>query len=228
GQFCTNPGLILAMSCPALETFLSALQKAIALTETGAMLHTGIEKAYLEKTREALAQKEVELLVASGGDKAEVDSPRAYIARISAQDFLSNPLVHEEIFGPWSLVVVCSDVQEMIACRRAVAGQLTTTLMANDGDLMEYPGLVDVALSHAGRVVFNGVPTGVEVAAAMVHGGPHPACTDSRFTAVGPMAIQRWTRPLCWQNAPPFVLPDALKDENPLGIWRMVDGEFRV
>jgi NADP-dependent aldehyde dehydrogenase len=225
GQFCTNPGLILAMDCPALLTFFTELQKVIEATATGPMLHKGIEQAYFNKTAAALAQKEVELLAASG-EGTDNALPQAYIARIQSADFLANPLVHEEIFGPWSLVVVCNGLEEMVACRQAVAGQLTTTLMCNEEDLAAFPELVDTALYHAGRVVFNGVPTGVEVCAAMVHGGPHPATTDPRFTAVGPQAIQRWTRPVCWQNAPQHVLPDELKDENPKGVRRMVDGVF--
>jgi NADP-dependent aldehyde dehydrogenase len=124
------------------------------------------------------------------------------------------------------MLVVCKNAEEMLACRKALAGQLTTSIMGTDADFLKYKNLVDAAFQLAGRVVFNGVPTGVEVTGAMVHGGPHPATTDSRFTAVGPMAIYRWTRPVCWQNAPHKLLPPELQDSNPLGIWRRVNGEW--
>jgi NADP-dependent aldehyde dehydrogenase len=186
-------------------------------------LHSGIENAYLSKTSEALAQKGVTLITTANVNAMD-EKPFACIARIRANDFLQNPLLHEEIFGPWSLLVVCKDADEMYACRQAVAGQLTTSIMANSADFAAFSRLIDIAVHHAGRIVFNGVPTGVEVCNAMVHGGPHPATTDSRFTAVGPLAIQRWTRPVCWQNAPAQLLPPELKDDNPLGIRRLVDG----
>jgi NADP-dependent aldehyde dehydrogenase len=225
GQFCTNPGLLLAIDTPALVDFEQALARNIEKVAMAAMLHAGIEKAYLTKTREALAQKGVTLVTKANINSVD-ENPVACIARIRANDFLENPLVQEEIFGPWSLMVVCKDADEMMACRRAIAGQLTTTIMANDDDLVTYGQLIDAAVYNAGRVVFNSVPTGVEVCNAMVHGGPHPACTDSRFTAVGPFAIQRWTRPVCWQNAPSQMLPPELQEENPLGIRRLVDGEM--
>jgi NADP-dependent aldehyde dehydrogenase len=224
GQFCTNPGLIFGLESADLVHFIEALAIELQSFSPSAMLHTGIEKAYMEKTASALSQKGVELQF-SGKSGSRV--PEVCIARINAADFLENPLVQEEIFGPWSLVVVCKDATDMLNCRNALAGQLTTTLMASKGDLANFPFLVDAALNHSGRVIFNGVPTGVEVCGAMVHGGPHPACTDSRFSAVGPMAIQRWTRPVCWQNAPDTVLPPELREKNPMNIRRMVDGEWQ-
>lgn len=224
GQFCTNPGLIFGFESNDLDQFIERLVNELQSFSPSGMLHTGIEKAYFEKTASALSQKGVEVQF-SGKTGSEV--PEACIARINAADFMANPLVQEEIFGPWSLVVVCKDATDMLNCRNALAGQLTTTLMASNGDLADFPFLVDAALSHSGRVVFNGVPTGVEVCGAMVHGGPHPACTDSRFSAVGPTAIQRWTRPVCWQNAPAQILPPELQEENPAGIRRMVNGKWQ-
>jgi len=224
GQFCTNPGLIFGIESPDLDQFIESLAIELQSFSPSAMLHTGIEKAYFEKTATALRQKGVEVQF-SGKTGSEV--PEVCIARINAADFLANPLVQEEIFGPWSLVVVCKDATEMVDCRNALAGQLTTTLMATEQDMNDFPFLIDAALNHSGRVVFNGVPTGVEVCGAMVHGGPYPACTDSRFSAVGPTAIQRWTRPVCWQNAPTQILPPELQEENPAGIRRLVNGNWQ-
>jgi alpha-ketoglutaric semialdehyde dehydrogenase len=140
--------------------------------------------------------------------------------------FLKDPLLHEEVFGPYSLLVKCKDMNELQEVWRSLTGQLSTTLMGTDKDFTDHPGLLGIATSVAGRVVFNGVPTGVEVCPSMVHGGPFPACTDSRFTAVGINAVKRWVRPVCYQNCPPALLPDALKDGNPLGIWRLVNNTW--
>ena len=117
-------------------------------------------------------------------------------------------------------MVVCRDETELKAVWRSLAGQLTTSLMGTDKDFEQHASLLDIAPSIAGRIVFNGVPTGVEVCASMVHGGPFPASTDSRFTAVGIHAVKRWVRPVCYQNCPDALLPDALQEANPLGIWR--------
>lgn len=222
GQFCTNPGLLFALPSPALGVFTQVLVRLVQQSETGAMLHSGIEQAYLHKTKAALAQKGVELLTGT----SRFEAPQACLARVPANVFLANPLLYEEVFGPFSLLVLCRTAEEMLACRKSLAGQLTTSIMATDDDLAAHQPLVDAAIQHAGRVVFNGVPTGVEVTGAMVHGGPHPATTDSRFTAVGPMAIYRWTRPVCWQNAPHHLLPPELQDDNPLGIRRRVSGQW--
>lgn len=119
---------------------------------------------------------------------------------------------------------VCRDMNELMQAWESLAGQLTTSLMGTDKDLVAYDTLIDTAVSVAGRIVFNSVPTGVEVCASMVHGGPFPATTDSRFTAVGVNAVKRWVRPVCYQNCPDFLLPDELKELNPLGIWRMKNG----
>jgi 2,5-dioxopentanoate dehydrogenase len=222
GQFCTNPGLLFGVASESLEAFASYLVAEVQGAATGPMLHPGIESAYLEKSEKVFQAKGVTLLFGN----AEASQPGVCLARVGAEAFLNNPLLHEEVFGPFSLLVVCSNVEEMIACRRMLAGQLTTSVMGTDADLMQYGQYLSADMLQAGRVIYNGVPTGVEVCSAMVHGGPMPATTDSRFTAVGPKAICRWTRPVCWQNAPAHLLPEALKDGNPLNIWRMVDGIF--
>lgn len=225
GQFCTNPGLLLAIDSDALHQFIQAIGDEFAMVTPAKMLHAGIHKAYYEKMLAALGEKGVTLV------KQAEKIPQALealpgIATVDGNTFLANPLLHEEVFGPYSLVVRCKDTDELIAVWRSLTGQLTTTLMGTDKDFAAHSALVDIAVSIAGRVVFNGVPTGVEVCPSMVHGGPSPATTDSRFTAVGSNAVKRWVRPVCFQNCPESLLPDALKTNNPLQLLRRVNNEL--
>jgi NADP-dependent aldehyde dehydrogenase len=226
GQFCTNPGLLIGLAGEGTDQFLTLLSKEIQAVAPAKMLHTGIYKAYFEKMQAALNQRQVELLSQSSVTAGPMEALPS-VAKVSGAVFLQNPLLHEEVFGPYSLMVVCEEVEELVAVWKSLAGQLTTTLMGTDEDFSRYPSLIDIAPSIAGRILFNGVPTGVEVCASMVHGGPFPATTDSRFTAVGVNAVKRWVRPVCYQNCPGHLLPDELKDANPLGIWRMVDDEWK-
>jgi len=135
-------------------------------------------------------------------------------------------LLHQEVFGPYSLVIRCKDMNEMLDVTRHIEGQLTATLMATDDDVKNNPELVDTIKNICGRFIMNSVPTGVEVCLSMQHGGPFPATTDSRFTSVGADGIKRFARPVAFQNWSNELLPDELKKENPLGIWRTVNGEM--
>lgn len=225
GQFCTNPGLLIAMEGSGLDEFLHHLAKEIETVVPAKMLHAGIHKAYVSKMQAALDEKGVTLVSKSVTPPTDME-PSPSVAIVDGEIFLKNPLLHEEVFGPYSLLVKCKDKIQLKAVWRSLAGQLTTTLMGTDKDLTEHSDLMDIAPSIAGRIVFNGVPTGVEVCPAMVHGGPFPASTDSRFTAVGIHAVKRWVRPVCYQNCPDALLPDALKAANPLGIRRMVNNEW--
>jgi alpha-ketoglutaric semialdehyde dehydrogenase len=226
GQFCTNPGLMLAVESPALRNFLDHLGKGIAAVQPAKMLHEGIHAAYEKKSHDALAQKGV-TIVQQAATAAHNIEALPTIALVSGETFLTNPLLHEEVFGPYSLMVSCKNEQELIAVLKSVTGQLTTTVVGTVQDLTDHPQLVDLLPSIAGRILFNGVPTGVEVCASMVHGGPYPATTDSRFTAVGINAVKRWVRPVCYQNWPDSLFPLALQDANPLGIWRLVDNVWK-
>jgi NADP-dependent aldehyde dehydrogenase len=132
-------------------------------------------------------------------------------------------LLHQEVFGPYSLIIQCKHPDEMLKVARQMEGQLTTTLMATDEDIRDHPQLVQAAQDICGRFILNGVPTGVRVALSMQHGGPFPATTDSRFTSVGADGIKRWARPLSYQNWPDQLLPEALQNKNPLKIWRTVN-----
>lgn len=225
GQFCTNPGILLAIESPALQSFLKILVETIDLVTPAKMLHQGILDAYKSKHQQALTQKGVEQLNNSL-DQTIAETPTPIIAKVSGKDFLLNEVLHEEVFGPYSLVVCCKDEVELKAVHQSLKGQLTTTIMGTDNDFTVFSSFIKESSNIAGRIVFNGVPTGVEVCNAMVHGGPSPATSDSRFTAVGVNAVKRWVRPICYQNAPQFVLPDALKNENPLNIWRLRNNVF--
>ncbi|RMF21740.1 MAG: aldehyde dehydrogenase (NADP(+)), partial [Bacteroidetes bacterium] len=141
--------------------------------------------------------------------------------------FLANPALHEEVFGPFSLVVLCQDAEQLRAAYAAVPGQLTTTFWAEASDGALLRSLLPLAEEKAGRILLNGVPTGVEVCPAMHHGGPFPATTDPRFTSVGTGAVRRFLRPVAYQNFPEDLLPDELKEDNPRRIWRLVDGQWQ-
>ena len=227
GQFCTNPGVIVGIQGADLETFETGLKEEIELHKPAKMLHAGIAKAFHEKRKNALQQDGVSVLAASAEASLELEAPPT-IARVSGTDFLNNPLLHEEVFGPYSIIVACKDAQEMLKVAHTMQGQLTSTIMGTDDDIKQHHPLVEAVQNICGRFIMNGVPTGVEVCLSMHHGGPYPATTDSRSTAVGADGIKRFARPVAFQNWSNDLLPEELKDENPLGITRTVDGEIKV
>lgn len=225
GQFCTNPGLIIGVENDDLKNFMTVLSEEIRKATPANMLNPGIFKNYVEKRATALSQSEVETVAVSDHDPI-VNQGMPTIASASAQAFFSNPVLHHEVFGPFSLVIRCKDVTEMREVARHIEGQLTATLMATDNDIKVNAELVEHVKNICGRFIFNSVPTGVEVCLSMQHGGPFPATTDSRFTAVGADGIKRFARPVCFQNWSNELLPDELKNENPLKIWRTVNDQL--
>jgi NADP-dependent aldehyde dehydrogenase len=146
------------------------------------------------------------------------------VAETTAATFLAQPVLREEVFGPCSLLVAASTANELRRLARSLDGQLTATVHGTPADLAAAGDLLEILARTAGRVIVNGFPTGVEVCHAMQHGGPWPATSDSRFTSVGAAAVERFVRPVCYQDVPDALLPPALKDANPLGIERLVDG----
>lgn len=225
GQFCTNPGLIIGPDNEDLQVFITELGDAIKQVDPGTMLHIGIFKNYVERRANALAQENVEMVAVSEAEP-QLNQGSPTIATATAQAFLNNPVLHQEVFGPYSLVIRCKDISEMLEVSRKMEGQLTATLMATDNDLKYHEELVASITNICGRFILNGVPTGVEVGWSMQHGGPFPATTDPRFTSVGPDAIRRFARPIAFQNWDNAFLPDELKDANPLKIWRLVNNEL--
>lgn len=223
GQFCTNPGLLLGIDSEDLDHFSALLANELDQVDANCMLHPNIKKTYAQLREEVGSQQGTEILTVTS-EVAEANFADAQLVTVSGTTFLKNPTLHKEVFGPFSLLVKCKDQEELLQVASALEGQLTATLMAAEGELEEYPELVDNLREKVGRIIFNGMPTGVEVCFSMHHGGPYPATTDSRFTSVGTSAIKRFVRPLCYQNWPQQLLPDALKNENPLGLIRLVDG----
>lgn len=225
GQFCVNPGLVIALDDEGLYEFFDHAAELICEVQPGVMLNERIRDAYDAGVDKFLRQAGIDLL-AAGADVVSTQGCHACANLMvsSAATFLRNPQVHEEIFGPASLVVKCDDMAEVTAVLAALPGQLTGTVHAAEGELGRHRELLELLSEKVGRIVINGFPTGVEVCHAMVHGGPFPASTDSRFTSVGTNAIKRFLRPVCYQNYPEALLPDALRDANPLGLARLVNG----
>lgn len=224
GQFCTNPGLLIGIKSSSLENFAEKLSAAIGKTVSSPMLHQGIAENFSRKRSEALSQIGVSILAQSVGSAGH-GIPT--LATVSGKNFLSNPLLLEEVFGPYSLLVMVSDKNEMERVASSVPGQLTTSIIAEESDWKEFGLLLETASERAGRVIVNGVPTGVEVCPSMHHGGPFPATTDPRFSSVGIDAVKRFVRPISFQNYPEHLLPDELKTENPLGIWRLFNNQWK-
>lgn len=226
GQFCTNPGLMLSVQSPGLEKFKRELSERMTAIAPGTMLHPGIASNYTKNRTKALAQKGVSLLAESTENQKE-NQASATLATVSGNDFINNPQLVEEVFGPYSLLVTAKTIDELKVAIEKIPGQLTATIIGEEDDLKAHADLIELVMERAGRVIINGVPTGVEVCPSMQHGGPFPATTDSRFTSVGTDAIKRFVRPVAFQNFPNVLLPAELKEENPLGIWRLYNGEFK-
>jgi NADP-dependent aldehyde dehydrogenase len=223
GQFCTKPGLIFGMKSVFLNEFIEVLSEEINEIDPICMLHPGIHEKYNLHRETALQQQGLKSLATKNKNRLpNYASPS--IAVVNGAEFLKNKILHHEVFGPFSIVVQCENKQELNAIVKGLEGQLTGTVLAEEKDASEFAETIENLKNRVGRIIFNGVPTGVEVCPSMVHGGPYPASTDSRFTAVGVKSIERWVRPFSYQNWPNSLLPKELKNENPLGILRSVDG----
>lgn len=224
GQFCTNPGLVITPESAEADAFAHLSAEAIARIDSAAMLTSGILDAYEQGVQTLAALEGVEI-VARGSRKGEGFQGAPHLLKTNAGAFRSNKLLEKEVFGPSTLLVTAPEKADLFAMAEELEGHLTATLHATEADLRAYADLVRVLERKVGRLIINSFPTGVEVCHAMVHGGPFPATTDARSTSVGTAAITRFSRPVCYQGFPQFLLPDELKDENPLGIWRIVDGK---
>lgn len=225
GQFCTKPGLLIGLHDGNLTAFSQKLAAAISSTPCGTMLHSGIAERYRNGLAHRLSNRGLELMTEQRADLPATQVPSAVFVA-EAQSFLKNSELAQELFGPATLVVSCDSREDFERIARSLEGQLTVSIHGTERDLEEHAALIDILREKAGRLVFGGVPTGVEVSPAMHHGGPYPATTDPRFTSVGTAAILRFVRPVCYQDFPQEFLPPELKDENPRGIWRMVDGKL--
>lgn len=223
GQFCTKPGLVFAGAGPGFDVFASALGTRVASKPAARMLYPELAERFRHGSA-ALAKTPgvTQLGQAPPADGAGLGRPVAW--QVDFADFARCPALHTELFGPSTLLVRAQNQAELSAAAAQLEGQLTATVHATPADLVSASSLIHELERKVGRLLFGGVPTGVEVAAAMNHGGPYPASTDSRTTSVGTAAITRFARPLCYQDAASSVLPPELHNRNLRGIWRLVDG----
>lgn len=220
GQFCTNPGVF--VTTPGSDHFLHTLQLQISKMPGGAMLTPGILDAY-QTGISTLRQQGATLIGASTAAPAQA-SP--CLLQVSATQAMENPALCHEVFGTSSLHIQAADIDELYALARGLEGQLTVTIHGTATELKEHATLINILREKAGRLIINGFPTGVAVSPAMVHGGPWPATTPAAGTSVGTAAIYRFCRPVCYQDFPEALLPPELQDNNPMGIWRLVNGAF--
>jgi NADP-dependent aldehyde dehydrogenase len=227
GQFCTKPGLAFAIGGADLTAFTGHFERLIQSAAPATMLHPGICKSFHDGL-DAIAK--IPGVVPLANADLEPDPARtqgeATVFATDAENFLKHRELHEEVFGPYTLLVDAEDMTDLIRAARSLEGQLTATLHGTPEDLAAAAELIAVLERKAGRLVVNGFPTGVEVSPAMNHGGPYPATTDVRFTSVGTAAIQRWARPVCYQNFPPNALPLELQSDNPRGLMRLVNNQL--
>ena len=227
GQYCTKPGIVFALGGAEFNGFIEEFRTQVRAAAPGTMLHRGICDAFhggIERVRKIPG-----VVVAAESD-ADADAAKTQAEPVAfatdAETFLLHRELREEVFGPYTLLVSARSVTELEAAARALPGQLTATLHADGADLSEFKDLVRILERKAGRLLVNGFSPGVEVCPSMQHGGPYPATTDSRYTSVGTAAIARWARPLCLQGFPESALPDAVRNANPLGILRIVNGNL--
>ena len=223
GQFCTSPGLVFAIKGPGLDAFLRRAVEALKQKPPGVMLHAGIHRNFQEGVRRLAALEGVDLLLESRPVQADCLATPALL-RTDAATFLENPVLGEEVFGPSAIIVACDSRQEMARAAQGLTGQLTAAVHADSQELNNFTELLRWLERKAGRLVFNGFPTGVEVCDAMHHGGPYPATTDSRTSSVGTIAIKRFLRPVCFQDCPQTLLPEPLQNHNRGNLWRRLDG----
>ncbi|MGH9605002.1 MAG: aldehyde dehydrogenase (NADP(+)) [Terracidiphilus sp.] len=225
GQFCTKPGLVFLPRGELADALVASLVSQVEKTTAAPLLTEGICRNYSSALQNRTDHAGIEVLAQAAPPDSSAGAWNApALLQVDGAELLRSPDLAHEVFGPATLIVRYSSRDELMALARALEGQLTATLHASEADLAAFADLAAILERKAGRLVVNGYPTGVEVCHAMVHGGPYPATSDSRSTSVGTQAIFRFARPVCYQDFPQSALPDELKNENPLGIWRMIDG----
>ena len=224
GQFCTNPGLMIVKEAPGLDAFLSKVAGLVSVAKPSTMLTPGIHEAYELGVAKLKSNNHVQLL----SQAQEASGPNqccACLFATTAEAFLRDPKLRDEVFGSSSLIIRCKTDEEILELTNGLEGQLTATVLMNPTDNKRFTkSLVSILERKVGRILFNGYPTGVEVCPAMVHGGPFPATSDSRTTSVGTEAIWRFLRPICYQDFPSDLLPEALKDGNSWNVPKLVNG----
>jgi len=227
GQFCTNPGVVILSKSSKSNEFVDYLKKIIRGQSPGVMLSERMKSGF-EKGIKNLETKEGIKLVSKGNDGSGVCEATTYLLKTTAEQFLNDDTLELEVFGPSTLIIQAEGKADLLKIAKRLHGHLTATIHCkDDNELSQYSGLADILKQKAGRLIINDFPTGVEVCHSMFHGGPFPATTDARFTSVGTAAIKRWVRPVSFQNYPEHLLPDELRNSNPLKIWRLIDGTWK-
>jgi alpha-ketoglutaric semialdehyde dehydrogenase len=224
GQFCTNPGLLLGVKGEYLTLFISQLSTEIEKIAPSCMLHPSI-KADFNSGKEKIQSQSGVSTVAEYKGEVGANYASQTLLTVDGKTFLENEILSHEVFGPFSIIVQCDDEEQLIAIIDKLDGQLTATILSEEAEIKNHAAVVASLQNRVGRLILNGVPTGVEVCPSMIHGGPYPASSDSRFTAVGIHAVKRWVRPFSYQNWPNDLLPAELQNENPLGISRTVNNK---
>ena len=225
GQFCTNPGLVISLASDQTNTFVNKAGEILAAVQPGTMLTPGIKTAYDQGLQKLSNVNNVQVIARGPASDASC-AGSAHLLKTDAETFVANPELAEEVFGPSSVVITADSKEQLLEIAHNLHGHLTATIHGTPEDLEEYTELIRLLERKVGRLLLNGYPTGVEVGHAMVHGGPYPATTDARSTSVGTTAIYRFVRPICYQDFPQQLLPEALKNDNPSNIWRKVNGSF--
>lgn len=225
GQFCTNPGLVILLDGPNTKQFIDSVSTYLESKPEQTMLTQGIASSYTNSVSRRLTEQDIEML-SEGCTSTEKNAALPVLFTTSYDHFMSNHEMQDEIFGPSSLIIVCKTTDELIHLSEHLKGQLTATLHLEDTDVDLAKNLLPILERKVGRILVNGYPTGVEVSYAMVHGGPFPATSDSRTTSVGAKAIERFLRPICYQNFPDSLLPISLKNENIFKYTRVLDGSI--
>ena len=223
GQFCTNPGIIISFESEIFDLFIKKLVEEIEKLSPSCMLHPNIYNAYNNGIENIKKNKHISVLTKEKSE-SKANFPKHVISTVTAKNFIQDKKLQDEIFGPCSLIVKCLDQNEMLQVINSMEGQLTGTILADINENFLSDKIINTLELKVGRIIFNGVPTGVEVCPSMTHGGPYPASTDSRFSAVGTNSIKRWLRPVSFQDFPQNLLPNELKNDNPLMINRKING----
>lgn len=229
GQFCTKPGIVVTAGDEAnashTRAFAENFRGLMDAPQDFTLLTSRIHEAYVSNTKGRAALKSAGATTHSSGSAKAGFQVDPAVFETTAAELAQQPALHSEIFGPATMLVRYSSREELLAAARSLEGHLTATIHATEQDLREHADLLAILESKVGRLIYNGFPTGLEVCHAVVHGGPYPSTSDGRTTSVGSRAIYRFARLVCYQSFPASALPDELKDENPLGIWRLVDGQ---
>jgi NADP-dependent aldehyde dehydrogenase len=225
GQFCTNPGVVFGVKSRGFQDFTEKTASLVRVWPPSTMLHTGISKAYKDGLRRVSRVPGIDLLgMSEGTARGDSAHASAMVFSTNLATYEASEALHEEVFGPASIVTRCDSKEEMERVAESLQGQLTASIHGTPEDLREHARLVRILERKVGRIIFNGFGTGIEVCPSMHHGGPYPSTTHSFFTSIGTAAIYRFVRPVCYQGFPDDCLPEPLQNANPGGAWRMVDG----